>query len=438
MSAGSARCELITCDLICYGVASPASFRHYLDMLGQHRGSAVERYAHRGSGIPDRGDETAWFEDGSSESGTTRTRAWTRLWYANLLRESCTVCGFHSLDRPGDLTIGDYWGIDRVIPGFADGWGTSCVIANDERGLALLWDAFDSLDLVETRVEDVANDEQPMLSHPPRVDVEQTFWRIEREQGFESACGAIGIMDWRRRIWDAADAALGLAGSIGRPHRGDREIRSRRQDSPAAMPSPVLDCGTADLPRAFAARNRSDEIRRQSSSGGVFHALASHVISRGGIVYGCAFDAELRAVHMRCETMEDVLRCMGSKYTQSDMGDVLGMVGVDLAEGRTVLFTGTPCQVAAARALHDPGAGLPDGSSKTGDGAAADPRVVPELFRSREECCGCTACAAACPVRAISMEPDDHGFPYPAIDDERCIGCGICASICPFKKKVLR
>ncbi len=104
-----------------------------------------------------------------------------------------------------------------------------------------------------------------------------------------------------------------------------------------------------DYPLGFAAKNRDDDVRRHSSSGGVFHALASWAIGQGGVVYGCAFDGSLRAVHVRCETMAQAERCMGSKYSQSDMGDSIRQVRGDLAAGRLVLFTGTPCQVDAVR-----------------------------------------------------------------------------------------
>lgn len=46
-------------------------------------------------------------------------------------------------------------------------------------------------------------------------------------------------------------------------------------------------------------------------------------------------------------------------------------------------------------------------------------------------CCGCGACAAVCPKKAIVMEKDEHGFLYPAVDDEKCINCGICLKHCP-------
>ncbi len=59
---------------------------------------------------------------------------------------------------------------------------------------------------------------------------------------------------------------------------------------------------------------------------------------------------------------------------------------------------------------------------------------VPILFSKRDDCCGCTACYAVCPKRAISMIPDIKGFEYPKIDEKKCIRCEMCIKVCPIKK----
>lgn len=56
-------------------------------------------------------------------------------------------------------------------------------------------------------------------------------------------------------------------------------------------------------------------------------------------------------------------------------------------------------------------------------------KIVP---LSKEECCGCTACLAVCPVEAITMTKDQEGFAYPVVDQERCIKCGLCGRMCAF------
>ena len=58
---------------------------------------------------------------------------------------------------------------------------------------------------------------------------------------------------------------------------------------------------------------------------------------------------------------------------------------------------------------------------------------IPILYESKEECCGCSACYAACPKNAIRMIADEDGFVYPIIEEEQCVGCHICIRVCPFK-----
>lgn len=341
---------LYTCDLICYGVATPMIFQSFLAMLEKYGRKPLREYVHRGSGLQAHDAERAVYWDGTSISETAETRVWRHIWYHRLCRESCYRCGYHSTKRPGDLTIGDWWGLERFASGVVDSWGVSCAISSTPRGLSLLRDASDALELMVTPVADVANPAQPMLIHPPERKGRDAFWPELYAHGFEVACRSVGALGVERAVKDLVKKALSIfKGSSA----GDVDVAAVDH---AWSEVPVVDFNElkarGEYPVAFAARNRADSVRKASSSGGVYHALASHVVNNlGGVVYGCAFDDELRAVHVRCETMHEVERCMGSKYSQSDMGNSVRRVREDLEAGRTVLFTGTPCQVAAVRAV---------------------------------------------------------------------------------------
>lgn len=98
------------------------------------------------------------------------------------------------------------------------------------------------------------------------------------------------------------------------------------------------------VPAAFAAWNKDDKIRRDSTSGGVFSALADYVLEGGGVVYGAAMDGKQHLRHVACFRREDLWRMRGAKYVQSDLTGVFREIKKHL-ETRTVLFSGTPCQV---------------------------------------------------------------------------------------------
>ena len=96
----------------------------------------------------------------------------------------------------------------------------------------------------------------------------------------------------------------------------------------------------------YAARHIDKEVYSNSTSGGIFSALAQWVIEREGIVFGCAFTDDWRTVHVEANNMEKVVPMRGSKYVQSDTSDVFQRIKSRLQEGKWVLFSGTPCQVA--------------------------------------------------------------------------------------------
>lgn len=97
---------------------------------------------------------------------------------------------------------------------------------------------------------------------------------------------------------------------------------------------------------ALAAVNKDSDVLLASQSGGVFPALAKAVISEGGAVYGAAFNEDFTVSHKGSYSLDGCVEFSGSKYVQSDIGDTFRNVRRDLEEGRKVLFSGTPCQVA--------------------------------------------------------------------------------------------
>lgn len=87
-----------------------------------------------------------------------------------------------------------------------------------------------------------------------------------------------------------------------------------------------------------------------STSGGIASVLMRTVLSKGGIVYGCTGENARDVKHIRIERLDEIVKLKGSKYVQSYMGSTYKTVVNDLKADRTVLFIGTPCQVAGLKA----------------------------------------------------------------------------------------
>lgn len=102
--------------------------------------------------------------------------------------------------------------------------------------------------------------------------------------------------------------------------------------------------------KAYAVINKDDEVRAQSSSGGVFFPLAKWVIEQGGVVFGARWNDKWEVVHDFAEDLDGVKAFMRSKYVQSVVGDTLGQAKQFLDAGRWVLYSGTPCQLGGLRA----------------------------------------------------------------------------------------
>lgn len=103
------------------------------------------------------------------------------------------------------------------------------------------------------------------------------------------------------------------------------------------------------IKKTYAALNLDNPIRKESSSGGIFSALASEIIINNGIVAGVSFDTELNVKHIIVDKISDLKFLRGSKYVQSDIGLIFSKVKSELDNNKNVLFSGCPCQVSGLK-----------------------------------------------------------------------------------------
>ena len=129
--------NLFCVDIVCHGVPSKKIWDAYLHWQEQKKRSKVARVDFRNKKDYGWHDhvETFYFESGKS----TSSRIFRNLFYGHMiLRPSCYECPYKSIMHPGDITIADYWGIEKAAPEFDDNKGVSLVLVNNEVGERIL------------------------------------------------------------------------------------------------------------------------------------------------------------------------------------------------------------------------------------------------------------------------------------------------------------
>lgn len=100
---------------------------------------------------------------------------------------------------------------------------------------------------------------------------------------------------------------------------------------------------------AYAVKHKENKIRMRSASGGAYTALSDHTLKNEYVLYGVEYDANFSVRHCRITDPNKRDRCRGSKYPQSNLESIYGMILEDLVNSRNVYFVGTGCQVAGLK-----------------------------------------------------------------------------------------
>ena len=96
-------------------------------------------------------------------------------------------------------------------------------------------------------------------------------------------------------------------------------------------------------------KNKEDIIR--SASGGIFYKIAEWVLKNDGYVCGSIWNEKWDAIHIISNKIEDIIKMQGSKYVESNLNNCYQQTIKLLKEGKKVLFSGTPCQIAGIKSI---------------------------------------------------------------------------------------
>lgn len=177
--------NLVTCDLVCKGVNSPKIWRDYLTYIT--KGERILAISFR--------DKTLGWRRPSMNIQTNKRNYiesasydyFFQAFYSSLiLRKSCFFCQYSRLKREGDITIGDFWGIENIYPQMDDNRGISLVIVNSIKGQALFSQIESDFDIKKVNIKNCI---QPSLEssekYPKRYE---EFWNDYFDKGFLYNC----------------------------------------------------------------------------------------------------------------------------------------------------------------------------------------------------------------------------------------------------------
>lgn len=177
--------NLLLVDLICYGVASPGIWARYTAYLEKKYHGKLTGFQFRDKRGRDNG-HTVSYKVGGREYVEKYDGSLFAFMYASncMLRPSCHVCPFTTVERNSDVTIGDFWGIDKIAPKLDDGMGTSLVMLRSEQG-AEIWQSIQGrLNHIECGHQKVL---QPRLVSPTQPSSKRwLFFALHRILPFEA------------------------------------------------------------------------------------------------------------------------------------------------------------------------------------------------------------------------------------------------------------
>ena len=178
--------KLITCDIVCHGCPSPKVFEEYLKDIEEKYKSKIKSINFRHKENDYTQNIKIEFENGQTYiNSTSGGDYYYRLFsYDYMLRESCYNCNYTNMNRVGDITIGDFWGIEKVDDSFSDNKGVSLVIINSNKGKELFNEVKDKFEVLF--VEDKEKCLQHNLKNPTAIPNNyDSIWKAYYEKGFE-------------------------------------------------------------------------------------------------------------------------------------------------------------------------------------------------------------------------------------------------------------
>lgn len=193
--------NLFVMDIVCHGVPAPYVWKDYIDYLERKEGGIIIGVNFRDKKLK------GWHSHVESfcfdNDNTIHTYTYTYIFYKHIMfRHSCGECPYTNLKRPSDVTVADFWGIEKTSAAYLgeDNKGCSLMLINTEKGKAWFEQIKDRMNVHQVSPKECLqpNLQQPSQMHPKRNEFENYYQRY----GFEKTMKKFGLMGWRKVLND--------------------------------------------------------------------------------------------------------------------------------------------------------------------------------------------------------------------------------------------
>lgn len=202
--------DLFTADIICHGVPSEDALYYYIREKSDFENAQIVEVDFRDK------SKYKWSttfllkkEDGSVyREGYDESNWWKAYRTGLLYRESCYKCAYANMNREGDITIGDFWGVGQYDQELNDYNGTSLLFLNTQKAKTL-WEELnisekDNILRVKNVPENIAIKNNGNLSYPsPRNGERNYFYKFMKENGFDNALKKV-----EKRAYEKKDVGI--------------------------------------------------------------------------------------------------------------------------------------------------------------------------------------------------------------------------------------
>jgi len=191
--------NLILCDLICSKASSPGIWGEYISYLERECKGRLTAFSFRDKKYGWNFARSTAKIGGKDRSGYVDAKcSWIELLTkSSFCRPSCYDCPFTRVERNADLTIGDFWGIEKSIKRFADEKGVNVVIAQTPKGKAILEEILPYVDVV--RSDAVACRQDRLCFPTKRPENRDEFWKVYQTQGMDGLIEKFGRRGFVKR-----------------------------------------------------------------------------------------------------------------------------------------------------------------------------------------------------------------------------------------------